>query len=254
MGCDGSMTDALPVEIELPLPRQIQILLRRRRERHCQRAAVWRASFPRLPLASAPPSDACAPATPSPPVSTGFFSRGAASDAPAVFKPFRVADSVTPLPDVAVSQRKVQKKCTADFDAYFAEWQRTHPEWVRHQDAIAEMQMNGKPVPAVSQPLSPSKSVVPALATSDRPYGCKSVVCKGLSAVVFEDELWELFSSCMTLCRVTLVIDPATGVSKGVAYVDFSDEADVGEALKLDGMELRGRPLRIECFHQKRRR
>ena len=56
------------------------------------------------------------------------------------------------------------------------------------------------------------------------------------------------------LCRVTLVIDPATGVSKGVAYVDFSDEADVGEALKLDGMELRGRPLRIECFHQKRRR
>ena len=45
---------------------------------------------------------------------------------------------------------------------------RTHPDWVRHQDAIAAMQMKGEPVPAASQPLSPAKPAPSATAPKGR--------------------------------------------------------------------------------------
>ena len=225
------MTDVLPVEIELPLPRQIQILLKRRRERNCKRAAEWRASFPPLPLTSAPLAKVCVPPTSALPTSTGFSQREAATNAPAEFQPFRA------------------KKCTAGFDAFFAEWQRKHPDWVHHQDSIAAMQMKSEPVPVVAQPLLPAKPASSAIGPKLR--GCKSVVCRNLSTIVAEDEIWEFFLPCMSICRMKLVFDPATGASKGVAYVAFDDEADVGEALKLHGTELRGKPMRIECFFGK---
>ena len=48
--------------------------------------------------------------------------------------------------------------------------------------------------------------------------GCKFVVCRNLSTNVEEDELWEFFLPCMSICRTKLVLDAATGASKGVAY------------------------------------
>ena len=75
-------------------------------------------------------------------------------ECPAEFQPFRT------------------KKYTAGFDAFFAEWQRKHPDWVRHQDSIAVMQMKSEPAPVVaqsllpangSQPLSPAENVADPL-------------------------------------------------------------------------------------------
>ena len=108
--------------------------------------------------------------------------------------------------------------------------------------------MQSEPVPIVSQPQLPAK---PATAPKGRLRGCKSVACKNLSAIVEEDEIWEFFDPCMSMRCVKLVTDPMTGASKGIAYVNFSDEVDVDEALKLHGTELRGTPMRIERFFGK---
>ena len=245
------------------------------RSRSCSsdaaKAAVWRASFPPLPLTSAPEVKVCVPSTSAPPTSTGFSQRGAATDAsppsaptvdssergqsrfevtaPDELKPF--PELVSPTVDAAVSAGAAPKKCTAGFDAFFAEWQRKHPDWVRHQDSIAAIQMKSEPVPIVSQPLLPAKPASPATAPKGRLRGCKSVVCKNLSTIVEEDEIWEFFDPCMSMRCVKLVTDPMTGASKGIAYVNFSDEVDVDEALKLHGTKLMGTPMRIECFFGK---
>jgi nucleolar protein 12 len=46
--------------------------------------------------------------------------------------------------------------------------------------------------------------------------------------------------------NVRVVRDRKTNVGKGFAYVSFADKAAVGLALKLDGTQLEGRPIRVK--------
>ena len=245
--------DALPVPKSVSMRPSALKQLDRRRLRNARRAESWRARLrplPPLPLATG----VVAPAhlrAPSPMVSC----RGFRTPAPSLFTPVQHA-WINAVPDecanperpetkqrhpteadAAASLPRVRKKRAARFDAFFADWKRSHPDWESRQDALAAAALQ------LQQPATPA---VPAIA-SGRPIGCKSVVCKGLAANVYEDDLWEFFSDhCMSLCNVKLISDKKTGASMCVAYVDFGDEADVELALELHSSELRGKPVRIE--------
>merc|ERR1712129_519717 len=77
-----------------------------------------------------------------------------------------------------------------------------------------------------------------------KPAGCTSVIVKGLAYSVTAKELKKVFKSCGSgTTNIRIVVNKDTGESRGMAFVDFGDEADVDEAIKLHGTELNGR-----CF------
>jgi polyadenylate-binding protein 2 len=58
------------------------------------------------------------------------------------------------------------------------------------------------------------------------------------------EELQQLFASCGTVNRVTILADKQ-GQPKGFAYVEFLETAAVDNAILLDGSELRGRGIKV---------
>lgn len=66
-----------------------------------------------------------------------------------------------------------------------------------------------------------------------------------------EDELMQLFSEHGEVVSVKIIMDRATGRSKGIAFVEFANEEDAKKALEaLNGFELDGRALRIDLARQ----
>ena len=246
--------DALPVPKSVSMRPSALKQLDRRRLRNARRAESWRVRLrplPPLPLATGVAAPALLRAPP-PTVTC----RGFRTPTPSLFTPVQHAwtDAVpdecanpesrdtlqrqTTKADAAAPLPRVRKKRATRFDTFFADWKRRHPDWESRQDALAV---------AALQPQPPATPAVTAIASTNRPIGCKAVVCKGLSADTYEDDLWEFFSGqCMSLCYVKLISDKKTGASMRVAYVDFDDEADVDLALELHGSELRGKSVRIE--------
>jgi len=75
-----------------------------------------------------------------------------------------------------------------------------------------------------------------------KPAGCTSVVVKGLSYEVTEDDLQEVFQKCgQGPTNIKVFLDSYTGASKGLAFVDFDDTDAVDEAMKLTETPLKGR-------------
>ena len=66
-----------------------------------------------------------------------------------------------------------------------------------------------------------------------------------LSYSVTEEDLTNLFAEHGTISSLNLIMDRETGRSKGFAFVEFASKDDFDAALKLDGQDLQGRPLRI---------
>ena len=68
-------------------------------------------------------------------------------------------------------------------------------------------------------------------------------------------EIENLFSEVGHVVEVFLPVDRATGRPKGFAFVQFSDEEAVPEAIqKFDGYELNGRTLRVSEAEEKQPR
>jgi len=80
---------------------------------------------------------------------------------------------------------------------------------------------------------------------AQKPDGCTSVVVKGLSYEVTDDDLYTAFKDCGSSgpSNVKVLTDRDTGASKGIAFVDFDDTSAVDAAMKLSETELKGR-----CF------
>lgn len=78
----------------------------------------------------------------------------------------------------------------------------------------------------------------------EKPEGCKSVIVKNLSYNTTEDKLWELFGNCGDIVKVNLLKNRETGESRGMAFIDFSGESMVDEAIKKNNSDIDGR----NCF------
>ncbi len=66
-----------------------------------------------------------------------------------------------------------------------------------------------------------------------------------------EDELTQLFAEHGEVVSCKIITDRATGRSKGIAFVEFANDADAKQAMEaLNGFELDGRGLRIDLARQ----
>jgi cold-inducible RNA-binding protein len=65
-----------------------------------------------------------------------------------------------------------------------------------------------------------------------------------LAKDVSEQDLSELFATAGTVSGISLVVDRATGRTRGFGFVEMGSDADGERALqKLNGHTLKGRPL-----------
>ena len=63
---------------------------------------------------------------------------------------------------------------------------------------------------------------------------------------VTEQALQDAFAACGTVESANVITDRDTGQSKGFGFVEMSSEAEGREAIaKLDGLDLKGRPIRV---------
>jgi len=79
-------------------------------------------------------------------------------------------------------------------------------------------------------------------APQEKPAGCTSVVVKGLSYEVTQEDLQECFKACgQGPTNIKVLTDRDTGKSRGLAFVDFDDTNAVDLAMKLTETNLKGR-------------
>ena len=78
----------------------------------------------------------------------------------------------------------------------------------------------------------------------------KIFVCN-LSFEANEQDLRNLFKNFGDIILVNLVKDRDTGCSKGSAFVGFASSAQTEAALKLDGEQFKGRPLKVNLAREK---
>lgn len=75
----------------------------------------------------------------------------------------------------------------------------------------------------------------------------RSVFVGNISYTTTGAELRELFSEVGPVVDFHLVLDPATGKSKGYGFCEYSDAATAMSAMRnLNGREFQGRPLRVD--------
>jgi hypothetical protein len=81
--------------------------------------------------------------------------------------------------------------------------------------------------------------------------GCsRACFVANLPEDVEEEDLWDLFLECGYIQSVELPVDQESGEALGWGRVFFADERGAEEALRLRGMRLRGRTLRVELAQQ----
>lgn len=82
-----------------------------------------------------------------------------------------------------------------------------------------------------------------------RPDPSRAIFVGGLPLNVEDNQLWTRFEECGEIVSVRVVRDRQTSVGKGIGYVNFTEEAAVPRALKLNGSELEGRTIRVQRCH-----
>jgi len=85
---------------------------------------------------------------------------------------------------------------------------------------------------------------------SEKPEGCTTVFIGNLSYQINEDEVWEFFSKCGNIKQVRW----NQGDFKGYGWVEFDDTNAPDEAMKLNGENLAGRPIRIDFAAPRKQR
>ena len=66
-----------------------------------------------------------------------------------------------------------------------------------------------------------------------------------------EQDLEDLFKKFGDISSVKLIKDRETGRSKGFAFIDFANSSQAQAALKLDGDEFKGRPIKVNMAREK---
>jgi len=83
---------------------------------------------------------------------------------------------------------------------------------------------------------------------SEKPEGCTTVFCGGLTDNVDDDKMAELATGagCGEIKAIRWLTDRETGNFKGCGFVEFYSGEDVDSFVKLNGSEFMGRNLRLD--------
>jgi RNA recognition motif-containing protein len=74
-----------------------------------------------------------------------------------------------------------------------------------------------------------------------------------LSYNTADEQLRAAFASCGTVATASVIVDRATGQSRGFGFVEFDSDADAQSAIQtMDGSELDGRRLQVNQARERR--
>ncbi|CAF1070844.1 unnamed protein product [Didymodactylos carnosus] len=79
----------------------------------------------------------------------------------------------------------------------------------------------------------------------DTRQASSSIHVNNLSYDATEEQLYSSFCVCGDIKSVRIITDRLTGNSRGFAFVEFKNTTAVSDAIKLDGMRINGRPVKI---------
>eukprot|EP00931_Biecheleriopsis_adriatica_P117321 TRINITY_DN92850_c0_g1_i1.p1 TRINITY_DN92850_c0_g1~~TRINITY_DN92850_c0_g1_i1.p1 ORF type:complete len:438 (+),score=153.83 TRINITY_DN92850_c0_g1_i1:62-1375(+) len=86
-----------------------------------------------------------------------------------------------------------------------------------------------------------------------RPDGCLSVAVKKLVPEATEKDIRRLFKGLESISDVRVILDRWTQQCNGLAFVEFTEVADVEAAVRRDGMSVKGKTVFI-CYETKKKR
>ncbi|KAJ2231957.1 Nucleolar protein 12 [Coemansia sp. RSA 1722] len=117
-------------------------------------------------------------------------------------------------------------------------------EYVKEESAQKAVELNGT--------MFQDKHIRVDMAENSRSHDMKrSIFVGNLDFAAQEEDLWKHFGTCGTVENVRIIRDPKTNIGKGFGYVQFTERTAVSLALKLNGLELNSRKLRIERGSEK---
>jgi RNA recognition motif-containing protein len=74
----------------------------------------------------------------------------------------------------------------------------------------------------------------------------KKLFIGGLPYSTTVDQLKEMFMKAGTIESATIIVDRATGRSKGFGFIEFSSDEEAQSAISMfDGMEIEGRSIKV---------
>lgn len=80
----------------------------------------------------------------------------------------------------------------------------------------------------------------------------KKVYVGNLPYQTTTDDLKELFAKDGTIVDAVVITDRDTGRSKGFGFVEFEDEKQADEAMKLSGTQVGDRTIKVDKAREKR--
>jgi len=71
---------------------------------------------------------------------------------------------------------------------------------------------------------------------------------------VTEQDVEDTFAQFGTIEDVVLIKDRATGRPKGFGFITFGSDKEAQEALKMDGQDFHGRPVKVNIAKEREKR
>eukprot|EP00607_Mallomonas_marina_P009975 CAMPEP_0182420870 /NCGR_PEP_ID=MMETSP1167-20130531/5951_1 /TAXON_ID=2988 /ORGANISM="Mallomonas Sp, Strain CCMP3275" /LENGTH=357 /DNA_ID=CAMNT_0024597383 /DNA_START=37 /DNA_END=1110 /DNA_ORIENTATION=+ len=109
------------------------------------------------------------------------------------------------------------------------------------------------PNPNTIPSLSLSSSTTANTSTSNnqreptvKPIGCKKLYCGNLSYEIDDDSMVAFFETCGEIVGLRWLTQRDTGAFRGCGFIQFATSEAADEAMKLNGRELLGRPIRLD--------
>eukprot|EP01038_Epipyxis_sp_PR26KG_P014919 gene14919-20068_t len=86
----------------------------------------------------------------------------------------------------------------------------------------------------------------PTRQKTEKPPGCKKLYAGNLSYNIDDDTMVEFFKNCGTLVGLRWLTHKETEEFRGCGFIEFSSTEEADAAIKLDGKELLGRPIKLD--------
>lgn len=99
---------------------------------------------------------------------------------------------------------------------------------------------DGSSAPITQPAPKPIRSVRP------KPPGCRKLFCGNLSYNIDDDTIVHFFKECGELSGLRWLTHMDTGAFRGCAFVEFKTTEEADKAIKLNGQEILGRPIRLD--------
>jgi len=122
--------------------------------------------------------------------------------------------------------------------------QSTDEEFSDLKRQVQQMQEEAEKLEEIQKEVEAQMGGTPST-TNSQSIDARSVYVGNVDYAVTPQELQAHFQSCGPINRITILCDKFTGHPKGYAYIEFSEEDAVGNAVLLNDTLVHGRQLKV---------